>query len=276
MAYSECNMNNLNYISLNIEGNLARLTLDRPEKHNAIFPELIKEIRTALSDLQKRTEISFLVLSGAGASFCSGADIDWFSKSVEQSKIENWEEYLEFAELLKQLNEQPQITIAAVHKNVLGGGSGLMAACDFAVAERSTAFAFTELKLGLIPATIMPFVAKRISVQNMKKLFFSAERFWASEAQLIGLVDFLSDDGKLMSTVDELIGGLSSVSPGALKACKKLIGKVTTGEVGVNSSEYTATVLADMVHSDEGQEGMRAFLEKRIPDWSVFNELKKN
>lgn len=263
MVFSGCRMKNWNYIKLVINDNRADVILSREQKHNAIFPALIREIHEVLNQIKSMDDIHFVVLSGDGSSFCAGADIDWFARSVELSKTENWEEYLQLAKLFESLYELPQITIAAVHKNVLGGGNGLIAACDFVVAEQSTAFAFSEVKLGLIPATIMPFVAKRVSIQNMKKLFFSAERFWASEAQLIGLVDFIADDGKLQQTVDELIGGLDKVSPNALKSCKHLLQKTASGEVNTKSGDYTSAVLAELVQSSEGQEGMRAFIEKK-------------
>lgn len=272
MVFSECDMKNWNNIKLTTNGNRANLVLSREQKHNAIFPALIEEMHEALNQIKMMEDLHFVVLSGEGPSFCAGADMNWFAQSVEQPKTESWEEYLRLAELLKSLYELPQLTIAAVHKNVLGGGNGLMAACDFAVAERSTAFAFSEVKLGLIPATIMPFVAMRISVQNMKKLFFSGERFWASEAQLIGLVDFLTDDGKLHQTVDELIENLGKVSPNALKTCKQLLQKAAGGEVNINSGDYTSAVLTELVQSPEGQEGMRAFLERRDPDWKAVKQ----
>ncbi len=221
-------------------------------------------------------DIQFLVLSGSGKSFCAGADINWFAQAVNKAKADNWQEYLRMAELMKLLYQFPKITIAAVHRNVLGGANGLVAACDFAVSERSTAFAFGEIKLGIAPATITPFIARRVSIQNMKKLMFSGDRFWATEAQLIGLIDFLADDGKLEQVVEELISGLKSSSPNALKACKKMLLKVDSNEYGIDSSEHTAAILADLIQSDEGQEGLKAFLEKRKPDWKNLNVIENS
>ncbi|MGQ8337544.1 enoyl-CoA hydratase-related protein [Sunxiuqinia sp. A32] len=258
------------YIKLKVDGVRADIILNRPDKHNALFTDMIVELNEALEKLSGVDELRFIVLSGEGSSFCTGADIEWFSNSIQKSKSENWEEYLQMANFLKRLYEMPQVTIAAAHRNVLGGGNGIVAACDFAVAEQSTAFAFGEVKLGVIPATIMPFVAKRVSIQNLKKLFYSGERFWATEAQLIGLIDFLSEDGKLQETVDDLVKGLIQVSPNALKACKKMLQKVASGEVTVESGEYTSAVLTDLVLSPDGQEGMNSFLEKRTPSWRVF------
>ncbi len=261
-------MEKTSYIKLEKLGAQATILLNRPTQHNALNPELVDELHAVLDELAADKSIHFVVLAGEGQSFCAGADINWFAQAVNRDKQENWQEYLRMAELLKKLALFPKITIAAAHRNVLGGANGLLAACDFSIAEKSTAFAFGEVKLGIIPATILPFVAKRLSTQNLKKLMFSGERFWATEAQAIGLVDFLAEDGKRMAVAEKLIGELKSVSPNALKACKQLIMKVDSGEVGIGNSEYTAAVLADLVHSPEGQEGLRAFLEKRKPDWS--------
>ncbi|WP_159521017.1 enoyl-CoA hydratase-related protein [Sunxiuqinia indica] len=269
-------MENRKCIKIEVDGHRANLILNRPEVHNALNPEMIEEMHGALTELALQDDILFLVISGEGKSFCAGADISWFASAVDKAKSDNWEEYLRMAELLKQLYQFPKITIAAVHRNVLGGANGLVAACDFAVSERSTAFAFGEIKLGIIPATITPFIAKRVSIQNMKKLMFSGDRFWAPEAHLIGLVDFLADDGKLEQVVKELISGLKSSSPNALKACKKLLLKVDSNEYGIDSSEHTAAILADLIQSDEGQEGLRAFLEKRKPDWQNLNVIENS
>jgi methylglutaconyl-CoA hydratase len=267
-------MKNWKNIQLNIEGNRANLVLNRPETHNALNPAFIEELHDALKEVSKMEHVNFLVLSGEGKSFCAGADINWFASAKEKSKADNWQEYLSMAELLKEIHQFPKITIAAAHRNVLGGGNGLLAACDFAIAEQATVFAFGEIRLGIVPATIAPFIAKRISVQNMKKLMYSGERFGAAEAHLIGLVDFVAEDGKLGEVVDQLIGGLDTSSPKALQVCKQLLLKIETGDVTIESSEYTAAVLADLVHTEEGQEGLKAFLEKRKPDWQKLNVVE--
>ena len=261
-------MKNFQYIKLARKGNRADLRLNRPKLHNAIIPEMVEEIHYALEEIQKSDKLRFLVISGEGNSFCAGADINWFSGAVNCDKSESFQEYLRMAELLKRLALFPLVTIAAAHKNVKGGGNGLLAACDFSIAEESTSFAFSEINLGIIPATILPFVAKRVSTQNLKKLMFSGEAFWALEARLIGLVDFIADDGNLMKTVDGLIGELSVMPPNALKACKNLIMNIDSGEVSIDNSEFTAASLANLVYSNEGMEGLRAFLEKRKPDWT--------
>ena len=257
-------------IIVQLDHDRATVLLNRPKQHNALNPELISDLNEALDELEQNEQVHFVVLAGEGRSFCAGADISWFANAVNREKSENWQEYLHMADLLKKIYNYPKVTIAAAHRNVLGGANGLLAACDFAIAEKSTAFAFGEVKLGIIPATILPFVAKRLSTQNLKKLMYSGEQFWTIEAQAIGLVDFVAEDGQRMQVVDKLIAELQNVSPNALKACKQLILRVGSGEVNTESSEYTAAVLAELIESEEGQEGLRAFLEKRKPDWSAL------
>ncbi|MGQ7868451.1 enoyl-CoA hydratase/isomerase family protein [Sunxiuqinia sp. sy24] len=267
-------MKNWKNIKVKIAGHRANLVLNRPEVHNALNPEMIEEMHEALAKVAANNEVHFLVISGAGKSFCAGADINWFAEAINKAKSDNWQEYLRMAELMKVIYHFPKITVAVVHRNVLGGGNGIVAACDFAVAEHSAAFAFGEIKLGIIPAIITPFLSKRVSTQNLKKLMYSGDRFGAPHAHLIGLIDFLADDGKLEQVVNELIDGLKTSSPNALRACKQLLLKAGSEELKIEDSEYTAAVLAELIHSNEGQEGLRAFLDKREPDWQKLNVVE--
>lgn len=241
--------------------------LNRPEKHNALNPEVLQEFQEALDWISEEKDLHFLVISGKGKSFCAGADIKWFASGRGKSKQENREEYLQIPELLKTLYEIPQITIAAVHGNILGGANGIISACDFVVAEESASFAFGEIKLGIIPATIMPFVARRLSTQNMKKMMFTGERFSAADALQSGLVDFTTTDKNLTLVVEQLIDKLKLASPDALRVCKQLIINIDSGKITTKNSEYTANLLAELAHSKQGIEGLTAFLEKRQPDW---------
>lgn len=260
-------MKNLKYITVKIDRNRADLILNRPDRHNALNPELIEEFRSALKSISRKTDIHFLVISGNGKSFCAGADISWLASTGKKSIQENREEYLQIPALINELRNTPQITIAAVHGNVLGGANGIISACDFVIAEQSTGFAFGEIKLGIIPATIMPFVAQRLSVQHMKKLMYSGSRFLAPEAKNSGLVDFISADGERFNETDLLIIELSTSPPNALRACKNLLHEIESGEVTTSTNEKTAQLLAQLTHSDEGREGLQAFLEKRKPSW---------
>ena len=257
----------LTRVKLMLDGDTATIVLNRAPRHNAIDPAMIDELDSIFKEVEQDDRILFVLLRGEGPSFCAGADIKWFAGAALRDKSENWKEYLKLAELLERIFLSSKITIAAVHGNTLGGGNGLLAVCDFAVAEESAHFAFGEVKLGLVPATILPFVAKRLSVQNLKKLMYSGDTFGAREAFQIGLVDFIAPVGQVGQMVGELLSGLRKVSPNALKTCKKLIAKVSSGEVSTGSSEYTAAILAELVHSEEAKEGLQAFLEKRSPDW---------
>ena len=261
-------MKELKKIKLILNDSRATILLNRPSKHNALDPGMIEELHLAFNEVEQNDHIRFIVLAGEGISFCAGADIEWLSEAVRRERTENWQEYLSLAELLKKIARSLKITIAAAHRNALGGANGLLAACDFTIAEESTNFAFGEVKLGIVPAMILPFVARRVSTQNLKKLMFSGEPFRAGEAHLIGLIDFIAPDDSRMQLVDKLISELNLVSPNALKVCKQLILKVDSGELGIESSEYTAAILAELVHSEEGREGLQAFLEKRKPVWS--------
>lgn len=265
-------MKNRKYIELKIEGNRADLILNRPEKHNALNPEVLMELQELLDWISEEKAIHFLVISGKGKSFCAGADINWFASAKDKPKQENWEEYLQIPELLKTLYEIPQITIAAVHGNVLGGANGIISACDFVIAEESANFAFGEIKLGIIPATILPFVAKRLSAQTLKKVMFTGRTFLADEAHQIGLVDFTSEDGNLQYDIEQLINKLKLASPDALRACKQLIIDIDSGKITTKNSEYTANILAELANSEQGREGLSAFLEKRKPDWRKHNQ----
>jgi len=268
-------MKNWKYIEIKIKGNRADLILTRPEKHNALNPDFLNEFHQRLKKISQNENVHFLVISGKGKSFCAGADIKWLASAKNKSKQENREEYLQIPELLKQLYEIPQITIAAVHGNVLGGANGIIAACDFVIAEASTNFAFGEIKLGIIPATIMPFVARRLSAQSMKKTMFTGERFSAAEALKMGLIDFSTSEGQLSQDVAKLIKKLKSASPNALKICKQLLIDIGSGKISVKNSEYTANLLAELAHSEQGREGLQAFLEKRKPDW-ILTESESN
>jgi methylglutaconyl-CoA hydratase len=227
---------------------------------------MISELLIVAGRLEKRDDLLFVVLSGEGRSFCAGADLEWFASPGDHATA--LAEYRQMAALLRRFLYLPQITIVAAHQNVVGGANGLFAVCDFAVAEETTTFAFSEVRLGLIPATILPFIARRVSGRNLRKLMFSAERFAAREAQIIGLADFVCAPNESMKMAGTLIGSLREVSPGALKACKQLILKIESGEAGVDSGDYTASVLAGLVQSAEAKEGLQAFLEKRKPVWT--------
>lgn len=255
------------YIEVIIQEPVARIILNRPERHNALILELISELDQAFDEIAVRTDLHYLILSGKGRSFCAGADMNWFYGSDERTVQESTMQYKHLADLLLKLYQLPQITIATVRGNVFGGGIGLMAACDFVLGENNTRFMFSEVKLGLLPATILPFVAKRLSVQNLRKWILTGNMFSVDEANQAGLVDVLFDESRLETVLSEFISRFEAASPNAVKQAKILINRVSSGEIDVEDAHITSGILAEALSLPDGQEGIRAFLEKRKPEW---------
>jgi methylglutaconyl-CoA hydratase len=259
--------NDYQYIEVVIQGTLVWINLNRPNRHNAMLPGMILELQEALDDISIIDQLNFVVLSGNGPSFCAGADLNWFTNSdkltLEQSVIQ----YKILADMLLKLFKMPQITIAVVQGKVFGGGIGLMATCDFILAESNTLFRFSEVKLGLLPATILPFISKRISIQNLRKWILTGNLFNISEAYQAGLVDIQYADSQLEPILYELLASFEAASPSAVKRAKTLINQIAAGEIGVNDTALTSTILSEAVLSADGKEGIRAFFEKRKPVW---------
>jgi len=259
--------NEYRYIEIQISGRVVRINLNRPERHNALILEMIAELDQALDEVSGRNDLLFMVLSGNGRSFCAGADLNWFYGSDENNPEESAARYKHLADLLLKLYQLPLVTVACTRGNVFGGGIGLMATCDFVLAEANTRFMFSEVKLGLLPATILPFVAKRLSVQNLRKWILTGSLFNAPEAHQAGLVDVLYEEDQLEKTLSEFMNSFDSAAPSAVKRAKNMINQVTSGAIGVNNTGLTAVILAEALSSPDGQEGIRAFLEKRKPKW---------
>jgi len=255
------------YIEVQIDGPIARVSLNRPERHNTLILELIEELEHVLDEISAREDLHFIVLSGKGRSFCAGADLNWFYSSEQLTLEENTERYLHLARLLLKLYQVPQITIATVWGNVFGGGIGLMAVCDFVLAENKTSFMFSEVKLGLIPATILPFVAKRLSIQNLRKWILTGNMFSTEEAVQSGLIDKICKTGEMETCLTTFMSSFTQASPAAMKKAKQLINQVSLGEIDGTNPEQTAKILAEALLSPDGQEGINAFLEKRKPEW---------
>lgn len=255
------------YLEIKPGGTVLRVNLNRPERHNALILELIEELDWVLDEVSAREDLHFLVLSGNGRSFSAGADLNWFYSADELTHEQAVAQYKHLADLLLKLFRLPQITIAVARGNVFGGGIGLMAVCDFVMADLNTRFMFSEVKLGLLPATILPFVAKRLSVHNLRKWILTGSMFLAPEAADAGLVDVVSEEGKLEQTLSDFLNSFGAASPSAVKKAKMLVNKVISGEIGVNDTKVTSGILAEALLSADGQEGIKAFLEKRSPEW---------
>jgi methylglutaconyl-CoA hydratase len=236
------------------DGELLRVTLARPERRNAFDAGLIRELTDAFSDVG---DARVVVLAGEGESFCAGAD--WQRASIDLSLEENVQDALRLYEMLAALDACPAPVVARVQGYALGGGSGLVACADVVVAGEDATFGFTEVRLGIIPAVISPFVFARIGAGATRRFFLTGERFDASTAMRIGLVHEVAED--LDGAVDRFVGELLKSGPLATRAAKRLVRE--RPETG----EELAHVAAGLRAGEEGQEGLRAFLEKRLPTW---------
>lgn len=258
------------HFSLTIEDQVAWLKLTRPDVHNAFDDALINELIDALEDLEDHKKVRCLVLCSEGASFSAGADLQWMQRMVEASEKQNRKDSRKLAKLMRRLNEFPWPTIARVQGAAFGGGVGLVACCDIAVASKSAKFGLSEGKLGLVPAVISPYVADAIGIRQCRRLFLTAETFDAEFAQRIGLVHEAVDDDQLDNQVAFFIKLMKKVGPEASKASKTLIRRIDWPQARERREldEDNAELIARLRVSKEGQEGIKAFLDKRKPKWA--------
>lgn len=245
------------------------LTLNRPEVHNAFGEQLIREMTEALQNATDDPAVRVLVLGGAGKSFSAGADMNWMSSMVNASAEENELDAQLLARMLRRLNYFSKPTLARIHGMALGGGVGLAACCDIVIAADTVQFALTEVRLGLVPAVISPFVYRRIGESQARRYFLTAERFDATAAQRMGLVQLVVPAGELDATVARQVDLLLQGGPNALKQAKKLVFSVANHDNTRQRQidEDNARLIARLRVSEEGQDGLRAFLDKREPAW---------
>jgi methylglutaconyl-CoA hydratase len=239
------------------EGEVLRVTLARPEQRNAFDAALIAELAEAFVDVGR---VRAVVLAGDGPSFCAGADVEWMRASIDLSYDENVADALALRRMLEAIDRCPAPVVARVHGHALGGGCGLVACADVAVADEGTVFAFSEVKLGIVPAVISPFALAKIGPSAARRYFLTGERFDAATALRIGLVHEVAAD--VDGAVDRVLAELLSAGPRAARAAKRLV-----LDAPLDGPE-TARRIAERRTSDEGQEGLRAFLERRRPTWS--------
>jgi methylglutaconyl-CoA hydratase len=242
-------------VQVDRDGSVLRVTLARPDRRNAFDAQLIGELAEAFVDVGKARAV---VLAGEGASFCAGADVDWMRASVGLSFDENVADANAMRQMFESIDRCPAPVVARVQGHALGGGAGLVAAADIAISARDTLYAFSEVKLGIVPAVISPFALAKIGGGNARRYFVTGERFDAETALRIGLVGEVADD--LDAAVDHAVGELLSAGPLAARWAKRLVRERPDGP-------ETARWIAERRASDEGQEGLRAFLEKRRASW---------
>ncbi len=258
-----------NNLTISYEGAVARITLTQPDIRNAFSDEVIAEITAAFIDVGARADVRAVVLAAQGPAFCAGANLNWMRRMADYTHAENVADAAKLAEMLRVIYECPKPTIARVQGDVYAGGMGLVAACDMAVAVDTAGFCLSEVKLGLIPATISPYVIRAMGARAAHRYFLTAERFDAAQALRMGFVHEVVAPELLDAKVDELIKSLASASPNAVRACKKLVINVAEREINASLIHSTVQGIAEIRASAEGKEGVQAFLNKRKPGWLV-------
>ena len=255
-------------LTIAVQDRIARITLSRPEVRNAFNDEVIQQLKTAFEAVGTRDDVRAVVLAAEGPAFCAGADLNWMRRMADYTRDENVADAGQLAAMLQAIYECPKPTIAAVQGDVFAGGMGLVAACDMAVSVDTATYCLSEVKLGLIPATISPYVIRAMGARASHRYFLTAERFSAQEAHRIGFVhELVSGAEALDAKVNELAQALVSASPAAVKACKRLVQDVA--ERAIDDALIAATVqgIADIRASEQGREGVQSFLQKRKPAW---------
>ena len=254
-------------VRIAIQNAVATVVLSRPDVRNAFNDEVIAELTDAFARLGDDPEVRAIVLMAEGPAFCAGADLNWMRRMADYSREENEQDADKLAFMLRTLYECPKPTIARVQGDVYAGGMGLVAACDVAVSVDSAQYCLSEVKLGLIPATIGPYVIRAMGPRAAHRYFLTAERFSAAEAQRIGFVHEVVPADRLDATVGGWVQAFLSASPNALKECKKLVQYVAERDITRLLIDHTVKAIADIRASDEGKEGVQAFLGKRKPAW---------
>jgi methylglutaconyl-CoA hydratase len=246
---------------------VATITLNRPEVRNAFNDEVIVELAQAFAGLGARDDVRCIVLAAAGTAFCAGADLNWMKRMAGYTREQNVADAAALAEMLRVIYRCPKPTIARIQGDVYAGGTGLVAACDIAVSADSAGYCLSEVKLGLIPATISPYVIRAMGARAAHRYFLTAERFDAAQAHRIGFVHEVVAADALDARVAELARALVQAGPAAVKACKQLVQDVAGIEITPQLIERTVQGIADIRVSDEGREGIQSFLGKRKPNW---------
>ncbi|HEV7352319.1 MAG TPA: enoyl-CoA hydratase-related protein [Brevundimonas sp.] len=244
------------------------ITINRPEKKNAFDAATIAALREAFETLHGADHIRAVFLRGAGGTFSAGADLSWMRDAVDWSESDNRDDAMGLARMLKALHDIPALTVALVEGAAMGGGAGLVAACDMAVAVEGSRFAFSEVKLGLIPATIAPYVIEAVGARKARQLFLSANIFDADYAAHVGLIDMVLPEGSVDEFISMLTDSLTANAPGAMGEAKRLVHDLAGRHLDHGLMEDTARRIARARVSPEGQEGVRAFLDKRPPRWA--------
>jgi methylglutaconyl-CoA hydratase len=258
---------NYQFLTIKRDGPVEHLVLNRPDVRNAFNAEMIAELTAWAGEFVRGSDARVVVLSGAGKVFCAGADAAWMAKTATYSEAENLRDAHAASQMFRALDELPVPVIGRVHGAAIGGGAGLTAICDIAIADEDAVFGFTEVKLGIIPAVISPFVLAKIGRSAARELFLTGARFPAARAYKIGLIHAAVPAAGLDDTIARYVAEIATSGRAAIATAKALIREVW-GKTAADAAATTAAALAGRRASAEGQEGLRAFLDKRKPGWT--------
>jgi methylglutaconyl-CoA hydratase len=249
---------------------VATVTIERADRKNAFNGEVIAALREAFETLEGADGVRVVFVTGAGGNFSAGADLEWMRAASDLTEADNRDDAMQMAIMLRHLHDLPALTVALVEGGAFGGGAGLAAACDLAIATRDARFAFSEVKLGLIPATISPYVVAAIGARRARGLFASGRTFDAAHAREIGLIDEVVEDSTALAAArDRIARDIIACAPGAVADAKRLVDAVTGREIDHGLMEDTARRIARARVGEEGREGVGAFLDRRKPGWAL-------
>lgn len=257
----------MNFLKTEHQKQIVKVQLYRPNVRNAFNPEMIAELTRLFKELGKNRQVRVVILSGAGASFCAGADLDWMKSMAKYTKAQNKKDAEKLFEMFESLYRLPAVLIGQAHGHVMGGGLGLLAVCDLVVAAEKTEFCFSEAKLGLSPAVISAFVKNKISPSEMSRWFLTAAPFSSQKAQEMGLVQEVVAEAEMESVVQKWSQQILQNGPQAVIATKKLLQQIHGESSLIKLKKTTSTLISQLRVGQEGQEGLQSFLEKRSPNW---------
>ncbi len=255
-------------ISLSIKDQVAHVILNRPQVHNAFNEVMIKELITAFNNLDDNDQVRVIILAGEGPSFCAGADLNWMRNVSNYDHEQNLAESIQLSDCFYRIYTSNKPTIAKVHGAAIGGANGLIASCDICVATNDTIFSLSEVKIGIVPACISPYVVKRIGEMSAREMMLTGQRFNGAKAQEINLVNFSGTEEEIERYITQTVSSLMTSGPMAMKTCKELLYNLSNKWSLQEAKSETAKLIAELRNSEEGQEGIQAFLEKRKPNWS--------
>lgn len=265
-------MNNYKSLLIDINEHIATVTLNRPEIRNAFNDEMISELTAVFKQLGQSEDVRIIVLAAEGKAFCAGADLNWMRAMADYDYEENLADADKLAQMLKTIYQCPKPTVAAIQGDVYAGGMGLVAVCDIAIAVKNANFCLSEVRLGLAPATISPYVIRALGARASQRYFLTAEVFNAKKARQLGFIHERVNEDELQDRVAAICAKIVNNSPDAVKTCKRLLHDIAGAIIDDELITDTVRQIADIRSSQQGKEGVQAFLQKRKPDWLVDKE----